>query len=231
VSGLADRWVSRSTAHRYRDDHGTRSGMSGLDHPDVAAWLARLDTEAAVLPEARRVELRAGVEEFLLDAVRGRADEDAAARRAVADLGDPADLVAEAGGYAVPPVEAPASPDDGAAQDAGTPWLEVTTVTVLAASVVLALVPATEAFAPLPWLVGTVLVLLSRRWGAGDKGLAVLAFGVLGVPLLLLGRDELATWASLVVSVLLAGLWLLTAVRLVLRARSPRDQGRGLRMR
>ena len=76
-------------------------------------------------------------------------------------------------------------------------------MTLLAASVVLALVPATEAFAPVPWFVGTLMVLLSRRWSAGDKALAVLVFGVLGVPLLLLGRDELPTSASLVVSVLL----------------------------
>ena len=80
-------------------------------------------------------------------------------------------------------------------------------MTLLAASVVLALVPATEAFAPVPWFVGTLLVLLSRRWSAGDKALAVLAFGVLGVPLLLLGRDELPTAASLVVSVLLVACW------------------------
>ena len=92
-------------------------------------------------------------------------------------------------------------------------------MTLLAASVVLALVTATEAFAPVPWFVGTLLVLLSRRWGAGDKALAVLAFGVLGVPLLLLGRDELPTAASLVVSVLLVAFWVAAAARLLVRAR------------
>ena len=104
-------------------------------------------------------------------------------------------------------------------------------MTLLAASVVLALVTATEVFAPLPWFVGTLLVLLSRRWGAGDKALAVAAFGVLGVPFILLGRDELPTGASLVVSVLLVVLWVVAAARLLARARSPREQGRGLRMR
>ena len=78
-------------------------------------------------------------------------------------------------------------------------------MSLLAASVVLALVPATEAFAPVPWFVGTLLVLLSRRWSAADKALAVGAFGVLGVPFVLLGRDELPTSMSLVVSVLLVG--------------------------
>lgn len=205
--------------------------MSGLTHPEVEQWLSRLETEAAVLREDRRVELRASIEEFLAEAVEGSSQPDAAARRALAELGEPADVVAEAAGFAVPPVDEPASPDDAATQDAGPPWLEVTTITVLAASVVLALIPATSPFAPLPWLVGCVLVLLSRRWGAADKALAVVAYGVLGVPLLLLGRDELPTSSSLLVSVALAALWLFAAARLLLRARSPIDQGRGLRMR
>ena len=111
--------------------------MSGLDHPDVGQWLARLDAEAGVRPEDRRAELRAGIDEYLADAVNGSADPDAAARRAVADLGEPADLVAEAGGYAVPHRETPASPDEGADADAGPPWLEVTTITVLPSPVVL----------------------------------------------------------------------------------------------
>ncbi|GAA4397497.1 hypothetical protein GCM10023168_02500 [Fodinibacter luteus] len=210
--------------------------MRNLDHPDVRAWLARLDTESAVLPDERRTELRADVEEILEGATTGSAEDDAAVARVLADLGDPADVVAEAGGYAVPlggrgPEPGAPRDDGGAPEEAGPPWLEVATIALLAASVVLALVPATEAFAPVPWFLGTLLVLLSRRWGAADKGLAVLAFGVLGVPFVLLGRDELPTGASLVVSVLLVVLWVGAAGRLLLRARSPRDQGRGLRMR
>ena len=210
---------------------GSEGSSSGPDHPEVRAWLARLEAEAAVLPEARRTELRASVEDYLAEAARDAGPDDhGAAERAVAELGSPAALVAEAGGYAVSPVDA--LPEQGAAEmAAGTPWLEVATVGLLAASVVLALVPATEAVAPLPWFVGTLLVLLSRRWGPGDKALAVLAFGVLGVPLLLLGRDELPTAASLVVSVLLVAFWLAAAGRLLVRARSPRESGHGLRMR
>ena len=209
------------------------SGTSGLDHPEVRAWLARLDTEAAVLPEERRTELRASVEDYLADATRDAgadADADRAAERAVAELGSPAALVAEAGGYAVSPADSLGA-DDELDADAGAPWLEVSTVGLLAASVVLALVPATEAFAPLPWFVGTLLVLLSRRWSAGDKALAVFAFGVLGVPFILLGRDELPTSVSLVVSVLLVVGWVLAAARLLVHARSPREPGQGLRMR
>jgi alkylation response protein AidB-like acyl-CoA dehydrogenase len=205
-------------------------GTGGLDQPEVRAWLARLETEAAVLPEDRRTELRAGVEEYLEDAVR-RAGPDAgrAAELAIAELGSPASLVAEAGGLAVP-VPEPLGPDGDSGPVEGAPWLEVATVGLLAASVVLALVPATEAFAPVPWFVGTLLVLLSRRWSAGDKGLAVLAFGVLGVPLLLLGRDELPTALSVVLAVLLVLGWVAAATRLLVRARSPREQGFGLRM-
>lgn len=205
--------------------------MSGLNHPEVEQWLARLEREAATLPEDRRVELRASIEEHLADAVGTAPRTDAAVRRTLADLGDPADLVAEAGGFAMAPeVEHPTA-DPFGGDVAGPPWLEVATITVLAASVVLALVPATSAFAPVPWLLGCILVLLSRRWGAADKALAVIAYGVLGVPLLLLGRDELPTSSSLVVSVALAALWLFAAARLLLRARSPIDQGSGLRMR
>ena len=208
---------------------------STADQPEVRAWLSRLDAEAAVLPEDRRTELRASVEDYLAEATRDadRTGEDRgrAAQRAIAELGSPAALVAEAGGYAVSTVDALGPADDATAGGGGAPWLEVATVTLLASSVVLALVPATEAVAPVPWFVGTLLVLLSRRWGAGDKAVAVGAFGVLGVPLILLGRDAMPTSASLVVSVLLVVGWVLAAGRLLVRARSPREPGLGLRMR
>ncbi len=158
------------------------------------------------------------------------ADDPRAAERALADLGSPEAMVAEAGGYAVARAE-PFGPAAETGAPTGPPWLEVATVALLAASVVLALVPATEAFAPVPWFVGTLLVLLSRRWSAGDKALAVLAFGVMGVPFILLGRDELPTSMSLVVSVVLVALWLAAAARLLVRAQAPREQGFGLRMR
>ena len=204
--------------------------MTTPNHPAVDEWRARLDTEASALPAERRAELRTSIDEYLADAVGTTPRSEAAVRQVLADLGDPADLVAEASGQAVAPEIEYLAPDPFGAPVTGPPWLEVVTITLLAASVVLALVPATSAFAPLPWLIGCVLVLLSRRWGAADRALAVVAFGVLGVPLLLLGRDELPTTSSLVVAVALAALWLGTAVRLLLRARTPVDQGRGLRM-
>jgi len=206
-------------------------GTGRLDHPAAKAWLARFDTEAAVLPDERHAELRADVEEVLAEAAAQSPGDDGAVTRALAELGDPADVVAEAGGYAVPAVDTPLTDEPADADDAGSPWLEVWTLTLLVASVVLALVPATEALAPVPWFLGTLMVLLSRRWGAAAKGLAVLAYGVLGVPLLLLGRDELPTGASVVVAVALVALWVGAAGWLLLRARHPREEARGLRMR
>lgn len=221
-----------SSAHPYLVTHDARRPtMNSLEHPDVRAWLARLEAEAAVLPEDRREEVRATVEEYITDAAAGAVDEDLATQRALAELGDPADVVAEAGGYAVPPIGAADGAEGPPADDAGSPWLETWTVGLLAASVVLALVPATETLAPVPWFLGTLMVLLSRRWTAASKGLAVLVFGVLGVPLLLLGHDELPTGASLVVSVLLVALWVGSAGWLLLRAHRPLEEGRGLRMR
>ena len=207
------------------------SGTNGSDQPAVRAWLARLDAESAVLPEDRRTELRTSVEDYLADVERAAGPDDATATaRALADLGSPEAMVAEAGGYAVARAE-PFGPEAEADAPTGPPWLEVATLALLAASVVLALVPATEAFAPVPWFVGTLLVLLSRRWSAGDKALAVLAFGVMGVPFILLGRDALPTSMSLVVSVVLVAGWVAAAARLLVRAQSPREQGVGLRMR
>ena len=207
-------------------------GTDGSDQPAVRAWLARLDTESAVLPEDRRTELRSSIEDYLADVARAAGPDGAAraAERALADLGSPEALVAEAGGYAVARAE-PFGPESVADAPTGPPWLEAATLALLAASVVLALVPATEAFAPVPWFAGTLLVLLSRRWSAGDKALAVLAFGVMGVPFILLGRDELPTSMSLVVSVVLVAGWVAAAARLLVRAQAPREQGFGLRMR
>ena len=204
------------------------NGTGRIDHPRVQDWLARFDTEAAVLPEDRRAGLRADVEDLLAGV--GADSDDTAVARVLAELGDPAEVVAEAGGYAVPTVEVDDPDDDPLAADAGSPWLEASTVGLLVLSVVLALVPATEALAPLPWFLGTLMVLLSRRWSAAAKGLGVLAFGVLGVPLLLLGRDELPTGASVAVSVLLVALWVGAAVWLLVRAHRPREEARGLRM-
>lgn len=131
------------------------------------------------------------------------------------------------------PEPASGATPEGAPEATGddVPRLEVATVAVLLASVVLGLVPPTEQVAPLAWLAGMVMVLLSRRWGAGDKALALLAYGILGVPFVVLGRDELRAPASIVTGVVLVALWVASAAWLLRRARSGHVEGRGLRMR
>ncbi|WP_377644766.1 hypothetical protein [Oryzobacter terrae] len=125
----------------------------------------------------------------------------------------------------------PGPETDEPTADPGPPRLEVAAVAVLLTSVVLAVVPATAQVAPIPWVAGMVMVLLSRRWGPGDKGVALLAFGILGVPFVLLGRDELAAPASVVTGVVLVLVWTAASAWLLRRSRSHREEGRGLRMR
>ena len=61
--------------------------------------------------------------------------------------------------------------------------------------------------------------------------MALLAFGILGVPFVLLGRDELSAPASVVTGVVLVLLWAAASAWLLRRARVQREEGRGLRMR
>jgi steroid 5-alpha reductase family enzyme len=111
------------------------------------------------------------------------------------------------------------------------PRLEAATVAVLLGSVILAVVPATQSLAPVPWVAGMVMVLLSRRWRPVDKALALLGFGILGVPFVLLGRDELAAPASIFTGIVLVALWGATAAWLLRRSRATPEEGRYLRMR
>jgi hypothetical protein len=79
-----------------------------IDHPAVAAYLARLDALAAHLPPARRQELRADLLEHLAEALPGDAD-DAQVRGVLDRLGPPEDIVGE---EQAPPVLMPAPPTD-----------------------------------------------------------------------------------------------------------------------
>lgn len=115
--------------------------------------------------------------------------------------------------------------------DPGPPRLEMAAVAVLLGSVVLAVVPATQGVAPVLWVAGMVMVLLSRRWRPGDKAVALLGFGILGVPFVLLGREELARPASIVTGVVLVLLWGASAAWLLRRSRAAPEEGRSIRMR
>ena len=82
--------MAASSLPRYGGGHDTwGSRMSGLDDPAVRAWLARLETESAVLPVDRRAELRADVEELLAAAAEDAVDDDTACERVLAELGPP----------------------------------------------------------------------------------------------------------------------------------------------
>ena len=114
----------------------------------IDRYLGTLAAELAGLPAARRQEILDQVAEHIAQARAGLdADSVAAVRTVLERLGDPADIAAEARErLGVPP--APARPASRA--------LEV-------AALVALVIPF------LGWVVGTVLVWLSRRWTVGDK--------------------------------------------------------------
>jgi hypothetical protein len=152
--------------------------MTGLDHPLVRAYLEGLDRVAAALPDPTRSQLRTDVEEHLLEALPRTQGDDAAVAGVLNRLGSPEDLVAEAGG--TPPL---ARPTPAPAAGRGVPRLEAAALVVLLLSVVLVATLVLAQVAPLFWVAGIVLLLLSDRWSMTDKALGVLAYGILGMPL------------------------------------------------
>lgn len=114
----------------------------------ILRYLQDLEAELRDLPASRRQELMDEVGEHIATARAGLDPETEAGVRSVLErLGDPADIAAEARErFGVP--AAPATP--------ATPWLEVIALVVL-------VIPF------LGWIVGVVLVWLSRRWTTRDK--------------------------------------------------------------
>ncbi len=152
--------------------------MNGIDHPTVRAYLDRLGVLSRGLPEERRAELLADIEEHLVDATAATDGSEVALRDVLERLGPPEDVVAEAAGgaRATAPLAPPPAPP-------GRPGLEMVALTLLVLSLVLSVTLVLAVLAPLPWLVGLVLLLLSARWTPADKVWGVLAYGVLGMPL------------------------------------------------
>jgi hypothetical protein len=114
-----------------------------IDH-----YLKDLEAQLGDLPAGRRQELLDEVGEHIADARAALDPETEAGVRSLLErLGDPAEIAAEArerfGVQPRPPAPA-------------TPWLEV-------AAIVLLVIPF------IGWVVGVVLVWLSRRWTTGDK--------------------------------------------------------------
>lgn len=235
--------------------------MTGLDHPLVRAYMQRLDTVGRSLPDDRRAELRADIEEHLVEAAAATDGSDAALSGVLERLGAPEDVVAEAaaGAPVVAAAEGPGAgryPDVGPPQraESATPVLETTALVLLVLSIPVALSLVLSVLAPVLWLVGLVLLLISKRWTPADKAWGAVAYGIFGAPFLLLAVMGLAVplyaescigttgpdgsvvesctggppgWLSLAgIGVLLAilGLWIWTGIRLHRRARAPRTQ-------
>jgi hypothetical protein len=114
----------------------------------VDNYLRDLKAELRDLPAPRQREILAEVGDHITEARAAQtAQSEAAIRTLLERLGDPADIAAEARDrFGVQPE--PTKP--------ATPWLEVITLVAL-------VVPF------LGWLVGAVLVWLSRRWTTRDK--------------------------------------------------------------
>jgi hypothetical protein len=141
----------------------------------VDRYLRDLDAELQGLPASQRQEILDEVGEHVAAARAAMgADTEAGVRAVLERLGDPADIAAEARERFGVPAE-PARP--------ATPWLEI-----------IALVSLVIPF--LGWLVGVVLVWVSRRWTIRDKvigtfggmswvvaGLGTIMVGAVNVPL------------------------------------------------
>lgn len=160
-----------------------------LDHPAVAAYLARLEALAAVLPPHRAAELVADIRAHFSEALAGLGEDDADGVRDVIDrLGDPEDIVAaeaESGPdtrtrFTAPGEPAPQATPEGWAADGGRkdtdavpgPWgpLEIAAVLLMTVGyfVLLGLGP----------VVGLVCAWLSPRWSRREKWVATILTGI-----------------------------------------------------
>lgn len=216
----------------------------GVDHTLVAAYLERVDRAAADLSADQRASLRRDLLEHLAETF-GDAHEpsESTIREALAELGTPEEVVAEASGESIVPPEPGTEPTPGRAP------VETTALVLLLLAPLSIISSLTILFAPFLWLAGVLLLALARRWTVGDKALGMLSLGVLGYPLVMtslfagswssscsvsggtgLPTTEVCTggppsWVeptALVVGAVLIGLWTWTALRLWRRARAGR---------
>ena len=144
-----------------------------LDHPAVSAYLQRLDAATAHLPEDERIEIQEGIRSHLIAAL-AEAHTDADMHQALDALGAPEEIVGTAApGAAVAP---PAAPPTQRASARGA--LEIIAVIFLLVGAFV--VP----FAG--WVIGVVLLWLSKAWTTGEKWLGTLVVpGGLATSLLL----------------------------------------------
>jgi hypothetical protein len=187
----------------------------------ILRYLQDLEAQLHDLPAARRRELLDEVGEHIAAARAGLdPDTEAGVRSMLERLGDPADIAAEAR-ERVGVQAAPARP--------ATPWLEIVALVAL-------VIPF------LGWVVGVVLVWLSRRWSTADKligtigGLSWVVAGLGGIMVsaggsTAVGSEPLGpTETSVLAMVLFAVPFILpvaAAIYLGVRLRSPAATPRG----
>lgn len=137
-------------------------------HPLAQSYLDRLAEAARVLPADEATELEVDISDHLREALRPDADE-AEVRTVLDRLGTPHELVAAAGGPSTPHGDAPAR------QPRFGPIEILALVGLVGAELLFFLFPLAV---PL-WLVGVVLLAVSRVWSGRQKawGLAILATG------------------------------------------------------
>lgn len=157
--------------------------MNALDHPLIQDYLRRLHDETVRLgvPEGRELETQIG--EHLVEAL-GPDPSETQVREALDRLGDPAELVDEAGGAPRPTATA-----TGASPLSSTPphsaWREIGALACLVGAALLFwLFPLNI----LLWLGGLVLLTLATRWTVAEKLWGALVLGLSGwVPVVLAG--------------------------------------------
>jgi hypothetical protein len=163
--------------------------MTATEHPLVKDYLARLREEARRLPVDQARELESDIAEHL-DAGLGADPGEAAVRDALDRLGQPAELVAEAGGTT--PTPAPAAGPEPRPKPFASPVGAI--ACLLAAELLSILVPV----ALVLWVVGLVLLVRATVWTEREKLLGFLGLGtgfvvffaVLGIGLVAAGRDS-----------------------------------------
>lgn len=143
--------------------------MTALDHPLVQDYLRALHDQTSRLRPDEGRELEAQIREHLGEAL-GEDPTESEVREVLDRIGDPAQLVDEAGG--VPESEPGGWAANSAADSA---WREVAALVLLVGSGLLFwLWPVAVPM----WLAGMVLLLLARRWSVGDKVWGGLVLGL-----------------------------------------------------
>ena len=223
--------------------------MANTTHPLVMEYLAQLEQAATRLSPEDARELLADIEEHFDAAERDGQTSDAQIRTIIDRLGTPESLV----NAAAPATAAAVTPDP--------PRREGPAVALLLAAEILALTVLFLPIGVVVWIVGLIMVALSRRWSSAQRSRAFLVLGsgfpvaslaVVGASLAVFqtSREECATspagettctvtggvapWLPWVVAMLAVGyavLQIVVARRLLAAVGEHGAKPRGLRMR